>query len=600
ATACEKDHVQGDGTESFDFGTDNKVVIGGREYAKHPSHWYEDGNVGFLVEDAAFFIHRGVISRKSPVIKTLIGSSSLTLLDDAAPPYEQSNLTSSQGVPFVKLGVDDRAIDFARVLDFIYPNELPSAPAPEWPTVDVMGLVRFTNKYLIQDLKTWAVSKLESNHLLVLKDKWIMGTLKATYSHDPRFCVDIIQFSLQCQLSQFLPLAFYALATMEWSDHPPDAALCLDRLSPADRCRLLEGRTASKSEAHIVTTTHGELVHSTMTCTKDQIQKENSELGISTKIIIAGKEYFKHQVHWYEDGNLGFLVEDTAFFIHRGVISRKSAVIKTLIHSSPAITLKDTAPSYEPSYSSPTTGVPFIMLGPGDRATDFARVLDFVYPEVLCSTSDPELTSTELMGLVRLANKYLLQDVKAWAVATLESKHLVVVEDEWVTGTLERRYSQNPGFCVEIIQLSMEYQLPRFLPLAFYALATMEWDDQPEAAVRATDRLSPADRWRVLQGRGTLAKAVKESGSDLYRSLAAEKQCPEGSQDCCDVWSEVQSDLHHWWANLLLHPLEELEHLIVKGESESMCEKCYTGLRAETRGLRDELMGRLTEFFRLE
>ncbi|KIO25652.1 hypothetical protein M407DRAFT_236821 [Tulasnella calospora MUT 4182] len=340
-----------------------------------------------------------------------------------------------------------------------------------------------------------------------------------------------------------------------------------------------------------------------MTYTKEQIQGENADysgFGIDTKIIIAGQEYFKHRVHWYEDGNLGFLVEDTAFFIHRGVISRKSAVIKTLINSSPTTHLDNIIPPYEQLHSSFTKGLPFIKLGSEDRAIDFARVLDFVYPEVLCSTPAPELTTAEVMGLVRFANKYLIREVKAWAVSTLESTHLVVVEDEWVTGALEKRYLQNPGFCVDIIQLSMECQLPQFLPLAFYALATMEWSVQPQAAVLSLDRLSPADRWRVLQGRGALAEAVKEMGSDAYGSIPTEKQCPEDAQTCYEVWSEVASNPHHWWANLLLHPLEELELLLVKAESESMCEMCYTELQTETRGFRDELMGRLTEFFRLE
>ncbi|KIO25651.1 hypothetical protein M407DRAFT_8299 [Tulasnella calospora MUT 4182] len=339
--AYTKDQILGDSTEKPEVGTDTKVIIGGREYAKHPSHWYEDGNVGFLVEGTAFLIHRGVISRKSPVIKTLVDSSSILLPDDAVPPYEQSHLTSPQGVTFVKLGVDDRAIDFSRVLDFIYPNVLPSTPAPQWSTVDVMGLVRFTNKYLIQDLKTWAVSKLESNHLLVLKDRLVTGTLKATYSNDPGFCVDIIQFSLQCQVSQFLPLAFYALATMEWSNHPPDAALCLDRLSSADRCRIIEGRSA-------------------------------------------------------------------------------------------------------------------------------------------------------------------------------------------------------------------------------------------------------------------LTKAVKEKGSNMYENGLTEERCPEGKEACHDVWHELWSNPQYRWMNLLLHPLEELEFILVEAENESLCVECYTELQTETREFRGELMSRLTKFFRLE
>ncbi|KAG8909055.1 hypothetical protein FRC01_007173, partial [Tulasnella sp. 417] len=241
---CTTDQVQEGIANNSEFDVDTKIIIGGREYAKHPVHWYEDGNVGFLVEEIAFLIHRGVISRKSSVIKTLIDSPSTMLPEGSTPTSGQPHLTSPHGIQFVPLGADDRAIDFARALDFVYPDVLPSTRAPLWSAVDFMGLVRLTHKYLIQDLKTWAVSKLERKHLLLPRDKSVTGALKKTYSNDPTFCVDVIRFSLQCQVPQFLPLAFYALATMEWSDHPREAALCLDQLSPADRCRLIEGRGA--------------------------------------------------------------------------------------------------------------------------------------------------------------------------------------------------------------------------------------------------------------------------------------------------------------------------------------------------------------------
>lgn len=43
-----------------------------------------------------------------------------------------------------------------------------------------------------------------------------------------------------------------------------------------------------------------------------------------------------------------------------------------------------------------------------------------------------------------------------------------------------------------------------------------------------------------------------------------------------------------------MHPLEELEFILVKAENESLCMKCYTGLKTETREFRDELKNRLT------
>lgn len=337
-----------------------------------------------------------------------------------------------------------------------------------------------------------------------------------------------------------------------------------------------------------------------MTYTKDQLQGdgiEHADFGVDTKCTIGGREYAKHPSHWYEDGNVGFLVKEVAFLVHRGVISRKSPMMKTLIVSSPTIILDDAVPSYS---KVPVKGVPFIKLGVEDRAIDFARVLDFVYPDTLPFSTAPELTTVDVMGLVRFTHKYLIRDLKAWAVARLENKHLLVVQDKWVMGTLKARYTQNPGFCVDIIQFSIDCQLPQFLPVAYYALATMEWSDQPQDSALCLDRLSPAVRCRILEGHSALTKAVKAKESNMYENGLTEDRCPEGEHACAQVWADLWSNPQDRWMNLLMHPLEELEFVLVKAENESLCVECYTELKTETRELRDELMNRLTQFFRLE
>ncbi|KAG9042822.1 hypothetical protein FS837_010332 [Tulasnella sp. UAMH 9824] len=153
------------------------------------------------------------------------------------------------GVPFVVL--HDKAIDFAHVLDFIYPRTLPAARTGNLGVHDLMGMVRLAGKYLIQDLLEWGISKLGKEFLLRQDHRSFAKALKdeERYS-DPEFCVQVIQFSRQCSLPQFLPLAFYALATKDWSAHP-GAVTCLQELSLDDQCRVHEGRAALAREVLI-------------------------------------------------------------------------------------------------------------------------------------------------------------------------------------------------------------------------------------------------------------------------------------------------------------------------------------------------------------
>ncbi|KAG8892578.1 hypothetical protein FRC01_014079, partial [Tulasnella sp. 417] len=149
--------------------------------------------------------------------------------------------------------------------------------------------------------------------------------------------------------------------------------------------------------------------------------------------------------------------------------------------------------------------VPFFKLN--DLVKDFAHVLDFIYPDSLPDSRRAELNMFDLMGIAEIADKYLILDLKGWAVERLQELHLAVVQDEWVGYTLERNYASDPETCVRIISLSRRCNTPQFLPLAFYALATMDWDGKPGAAA-CLDLLPSEDRVRIQEGQRALTKLV--------------------------------------------------------------------------------------------
>ncbi|KAG8951692.1 hypothetical protein FRC04_005713 [Tulasnella sp. 424] len=129
---------------------------------------------------------------------------------------DEENLVIN-GIPFIKL--PDKASDFAYVLHFIYNQSLPGNWAPFLSRSDLMGIIKFTGKYRIDQLRQWAISKLEEGHLLRTRDIPSKPSRVAnlTSCMRPEDHIQTIHFARECSLPQYLPLAFYGLAT-----HDPD------------------------------------------------------------------------------------------------------------------------------------------------------------------------------------------------------------------------------------------------------------------------------------------------------------------------------------------------------------------------------------------
>lgn len=228
----------------------------------------------------------------------------------------------------------------------------------------------------------------------------------------------------------------------------------------------------------------------------DDVFTQDSEDLSQDPVVIKGQRYWKHDDHWYEDGNMAFLVETMAFRLHGSVLSRRSPVMANLL------SLPLPAPPYPFDESDNSDaiidGVPLVVLH--YKVRDFAHVLDFIYPNSLPAARTGHLDVHDLMGMMRLAGKYLIEDLLEWAVSKLGKEFLLLPETRSFKEALEdfERY-RDPHFCVQIIQFSRECSLPQFLPLAFYALATTDWDMFPGAAT-CLEELSSEDQCRIHEG----------------------------------------------------------------------------------------------------
>ncbi|KAG9007735.1 hypothetical protein FRB90_009239 [Tulasnella sp. 427] len=223
----------------------------------------------------------------------------------------------------------------------------------------------------------------------------------------------------------------------------------------------------------------------------------------------------------------------------------------------------------------PDTGImdsiPILHLD--DSAEDFAHVLDFIYPNSLPLVRTEHLRVRELMGIVRIAGKFCIDDLLEWAVERLTDNYLLERSTASVMDSETDLY-ENPEFCVEVIRFSRECSLHQFLPLALYALATTEWDRKPGVA-SCMEQLDPEDRRRVHEGHVALTKEVLRRMGTLPDQLDRRGNC------------------------LILHPLEELENPIDFTDPD-LCEACVQCVRDRAQSISDGLLDDLAEIFNLD
>ncbi|KAG8987611.1 hypothetical protein FRB90_003254, partial [Tulasnella sp. 427] len=212
--------------------------------------------------------------------------------------------------------------------------------------------------------------------------------------------------------------------------------------------------------------------------------------------------YEKHPIHWYEDGNVEFGVENTVFRVFGGLLRRRSPLLGKMVDDPTAVIKGD--------------GVPLLPLK--DTLGDFTFLMDAIMPQT-CST--PSLSEDrswqDFVGLLKIACKYDVRDVADHVEQVLAEALPTIHHPDRNT----ERYIDDPEAAVQIINASRECCTPQFLAPAFYALATQDWTNRPNDT-NPLALLSDPDTMRVLQGRQRMQALVMEMG--MYEWMEQEEK----------------------------------------------------------------------------
>ncbi|KAG8913594.1 hypothetical protein FRC00_002055 [Tulasnella sp. 408] len=295
-------------------------------------------------------------------------------------------------------------------------------------------------------------------------------------------------------------------------------------------------------------------------------------------ISIGGITYYQHPTHWYSDGNAVFLVENTIIQVFGGIINRRSSVLRALLEAPDEIGAHPL----------------------DDNLTEFSLFLDAIMPQ---TCSKPRIPTDKeewrsLIGLIRVAHKYEVDDIGTRAVEVLEEILPTIQRPDQNTDVYG-----DPEAAVDVINFARHCHLPQFLRSAFYALVTQEWTNYPLNTNPLT-RLSSEDRMRVQQGRMRLQSEVMGMASGRWENCNGRKSLDhilcKKDKDCWGGWGDgawPKEDDAIRWKNLLWHPLDELKQRAEMPKHRYICTPCWNEFVEANKRMRVDLIDKLANIF---
>lgn len=219
-------------------------------YERHPSHFYDDGNVIFIAENTVFKLYQGIFARQSTPISEILASPQMVVTtnikNDGSPntsadtlaedqdPGDDNTRTTEDGLPVILL--KESAYDFAIFIDFFFPQSsgitkhrpFGTFPNPE----ELLKIIQISSKFSFKECHERAIEYLNSDIPLIFEDY-----VRSKNTHQSfKFWADVINTP---ELEHLRPIAFYELSIM--AEIPGNGLETSSALSLADTARLVRG-----------------------------------------------------------------------------------------------------------------------------------------------------------------------------------------------------------------------------------------------------------------------------------------------------------------------------------------------------------------------
>ncbi|KAJ1304395.1 hypothetical protein OPQ81_005545 [Rhizoctonia solani] len=196
----------------------------------------------------------------------------------------------------------------------------------------------------------------------------------------------------------------------------------------------------------------------------------------------------------FPDGDISLLVESTSFRVHRDKLVRHSHVFDDMfIVAQPDSELDDHDDEIYPQTRAVSVRMP-------DTVEEWRLVFSVLYPPKDRASLSSIASLRDIAVALRMAEKYDVADVHAWAVAHFAHRYPASLS------YISKADTMLEPACFAL-NLAKMYGVSSVLPSIFFALAITEWYLSPsELSDRLSPWLDPKDIEKILAGRNILWK----------------------------------------------------------------------------------------------
>ncbi|KAG9036608.1 hypothetical protein FRB95_008442 [Tulasnella sp. JGI-2019a] len=324
--------------------------------------------------------------------------------------------------------------------------------------------------------------------------------------------------------------------------------------------------------------------------------------GSSTPLGEVAEKYVRSGDHWHEDGSVVLIAGRVKFKVYSGMLARRSEVFMNLF-AIPQPTNGGRRDSVGPGSSDTQLmmdGVPAITLQ--DDPSELTHLLDLVLP--IASPYKPfESPSFEaLSATLKLATKYCFDDLREWAMSHVLHRFPHTLDE--VAAHPNLSVYKDPVVAARLVNLAHDCDLPKLLPMAFYALASFNWDGSLDLYQKALGYLSSRDQARLGVGRLKMQEDVLSRATTMPENGLTGQHCQrltaEGHECLIGMPSVIWGNIVERFQSLVRDPIREYGvRMATKGHYYSLCSECEEAVISRSESARKELFESLPSLFQL-
>ncbi|PCH44677.1 hypothetical protein WOLCODRAFT_123932 [Wolfiporia cocos MD-104 SS10] len=234
---------------------------------------------------------------------------------------------------------------------------------------------------------------------------------------------------------------------------------------------------------------------------------------------------------WYEDGNVVLVAQDVGFKVYKGLLAQRSEVFRDLFAVA------------QPTCDEMLDGCPVIHLD--DDPQELKCLFDALQYGDKYINPSADMTFGTLAVIIRLSNKYHIQDLQDNGVARLKAYYTDSFDD-WNRNSLDDYFQYAPADAITAVNLARLTNTPTILPIALYICCTLQSSvlvNGLPVEGKEPERLSTEDLARCIDGRAKLSGQYIRMSHYIFSTSVAQHdgKCKTAIRAMCKASEKIDS-----------------------------------------------------------